>query len=300
MNPYSFIISLAFVNVSSISTKIDYTKDVVITNEHIQLAFKMNNFTINDKVILNGLEHVIKKIIENRRNLFEDMNNMLVVPEYESFYHYWGEYPSSGLNWDALKVLQQRLRDVIRLELDIPVPEVPDENFRSLVLEELGAKRREFTGIALRNILKRTINYGKTENVTNLINKRSIGTDTENRISRTLAGPERELSLTCMCHIIALFISTKSPESHIKYMQLNPDDTCTLKDDYFDRRDKIYKTYGKFNGQWCQVIVESRFRIVSSMDGYAKTNSTTCISKSHFYNFSASIPFEIFFVANPK
>ncbi|XP_050423537.1 uncharacterized protein LOC126835197 isoform X1 [Adelges cooleyi] len=245
MKIYSFLISFIFVNVSSTTTEMDYMKDVAITNAHIELALKTNNFTIKDKVVLNGLEHVIKKIIESRQYTLEEMNNMLVVPEYLAFCHDLG----------ALREFQKGVRDKIQLELNIPVPEVPDEiDFSKLVLEELGAKRRKFTGIALKNMLNRIIR--KPENVTNLINeRRHLGTDTfENKIIRALAGPEKKLSLSCMCHLIALFMSTKSPESHIKHIQINPDDTCTLKDDNFDRENKTYKTYGQIEGQWCQVI----------------------------------------------
>ncbi|XP_050423539.1 uncharacterized protein LOC126835197 isoform X3 [Adelges cooleyi] len=244
MKIYSFLISFIFVNVSSTTTEMDYMKDVAITNAHIELAFNMNNFTIKNIIVLNGLEHVIKKIIKNEEYFLGFLNTMLVVPE----------YPSFGLNWGALMLLQKDVRDEIQLELNIPVPEVPDENFSKLVLEELGAKRRKFTGIALKNMLNRIIR--KPENVTNLINeRRHLGTDTfENKIIRALAGPEKKLSLSCMCHLIALFMSTKSPESHIKHIQINPDDTCTLKDDNFDRENKTYKTYGQIEGQWCQVI----------------------------------------------
>ncbi|XP_050423527.1 uncharacterized protein LOC126835194 isoform X2 [Adelges cooleyi] len=262
----SFLISFAFLNVSSYTTKMEYTKDVAITNAHIRLASIMNNFTIRDKVVLNGLEHVIKTIIAKRQNYLERINNMFTVPE----------YLPPNTDWCALKVFQKDLQEVIKLELDIPVPEVPDENipvalipgenipvpevpdenFIKLDLNELGAKRRELTRIALINILKRTINCGKPEKVTHLIAKRShLGTDTfEKRISHTLAGPEKEISLQCMYILIALFMSTKYPESHITYIQKNSDGTCTLKDDYFEEEFKTYKTYGIIEGQWCQLI----------------------------------------------
>ncbi|XP_050423531.1 uncharacterized protein LOC126835194 isoform X5 [Adelges cooleyi] len=245
MKLYSFLISFAFVNVSSITNEMDYIKEVVITNAHIELAYNMNNIAIKDKVVLNGLEHVIKKTIANKQNLLEEINNLFAVPEFPTFCH----------DWSALTEFQKNLQDVIQLELNIPVPQVPDINFRRLVLKDLGVKRREFTRIALKNILNRIINYKKRENVSHLINvRRQLGTNTlKNKISRALAEPENEISLRSMCHLIALFMSTKYPESHIKYIQINSDCTCTLKDDYCNRG-SAYKTYGQIEGQWCQVI----------------------------------------------
>ncbi|XP_050423541.1 uncharacterized protein LOC126835198 [Adelges cooleyi] len=133
---------------------------------------------------------------------------------------------------------------------DIPVPETQNfDGFRE-VLRGLGKKRRKFTEIALKNILNRTINYGKPENVTNHLNERSrLGSDPlEYRIIRALAGPEEDISIPWMCHMIALYLCIKKPISYTTNIQLNSNGTCTLSDDI------TFETYGKIEGQWCQVI----------------------------------------------
>ncbi|XP_050421552.1 uncharacterized protein LOC126833965 isoform X2 [Adelges cooleyi] len=233
MNIFSFLISFVFVRVSTYSLK-NYIKDVVITNAHIKLAYNMNNITTKDNVVAaNGLEHVLKKIIEKTDYDLGMMNNMIAIPEYQ--------YLNS---WIECKGSQATLRLEIQNELDL----------RSLYLTELGEERRKFTQTALKNILNRTINYGDPENVTKLIQERTIhGTDAlENRFFRALAGPEKEISLLWTCSLIALFMNTKFPRFYIKEIETNSNDTSCIMiyNDY-----SIKKTYSKIEGEWCEVIV---------------------------------------------
>ncbi|XP_050425332.1 uncharacterized protein LOC126836183 [Adelges cooleyi] len=246
MNIFSFLISFVFLKVSTYNI-INYMQDLVITNEYIEVAYSMNNITTKDNVVVaNGLEHVIKQIVKkSQQGSLGVLNNMFTQPDYRL-----------DNDWNVCKEKQTALRDEIQNELEIAVPQIEDKNFRKFNLKSLAAKRRSTTTKALKNILDRAINY----DTFNLIHE-SILLDTEafeNRITQTLAGPEEEISLLMMCHLIALFMNTKSCDCswfYIKETEAHSDDTCYML--YNDG--STTKTYRKIEGQWCEVNIHTNF-----------------------------------------
>ncbi|XP_050425000.1 uncharacterized protein LOC126836057 [Adelges cooleyi] len=144
MKLFFLLISLAFVNVSTYYDIINYKQDVVITNEHIKLAFKKEVIKVNS--VANGLEHVIEQIIGNDEYTLGMMINMIALPEYP--YH---------SEIEVCKEIQIFMREEIQNELKIDVPKVPNQNFKELNLDDLGNERRKLTGKALTNIWNKAI-----------------------------------------------------------------------------------------------------------------------------------------------
>ncbi|XP_050435304.1 uncharacterized protein LOC126842387 [Adelges cooleyi] len=247
MKLFCFLTSFVFVNVST-DQLTDYKREVIITNAHIELAYNMNNITVGNKIVANGLEHVIKQIVvdvDYEANIlgfqlsdivFE--NIMFTVPECFEYLYILEE---------AIEI-QKALQKVITDELGIAVPNIQNQNFGDLVLSQLGKERRRITLMALSNMLSHALGFG---NMTHLIEQRRMHTTggIKNRIVRTVADiHNQELSILGMCRLIALFISTNLPTSYIKNLKTGDKKTCFLYDKITE-----YKIYRDFDGVWWQV-----------------------------------------------
>ncbi|XP_050442610.1 uncharacterized protein LOC126846838 isoform X2 [Adelges cooleyi] len=132
MKLFCFLITFWFVNVSTNDTenytRLNYMKDVNVTNAHIKLA--------SNKI--------------HKRNNIDTrvMNMMFATPEKDLLY-----------NLSELEKMQSDLRKEIELELEIPVPQVPHLFFKNYmeVMEELGKERRVLTAVAVKNIWDKAI-----------------------------------------------------------------------------------------------------------------------------------------------
>ncbi|XP_050442609.1 uncharacterized protein LOC126846838 isoform X1 [Adelges cooleyi] len=151
MKLFCFLITFWFVNVSTNDTenytRLNYMKDVNVTNAHIKLA--SNKIHKRNNIDTNGLEHIIIKIIGNNdKYSLGVMNMMFATPEKDLLY-----------NLSELEKMQSDLRKEIELELEIPVPQVPHLFFKNYmeVMEELGKERRVLTAVAVKNIWDKAI-----------------------------------------------------------------------------------------------------------------------------------------------
>ncbi|XP_050444213.1 uncharacterized protein LOC126847845 isoform X2 [Adelges cooleyi] len=154
------LISFAFVFVwADITT---YMRAVSITNKHIQLAFENNVGSRG-----NGLEYVIKRIVNGNGFSMDEMNFMIAVPEKASLTNVSGSIEC-----------QRFMRVEITSALSIPMPDAAYQNFRNSNLTELGKARRRYTREALRKIILKIL--ASKEPVFSLGQIHRFGIKTEN------------------------------------------------------------------------------------------------------------------------
>ncbi|XP_050443642.1 uncharacterized protein LOC126847455 [Adelges cooleyi] len=250
MKVFCFFISFVFVHVAT-DELMDYKREVFITNAHIELAYNMKKITVGNKVIANGLEHVITKIVDiEDHDMLRDldlqraevvlMSIMIAVPEYYAYLY----------DLDEAIYIQRAMQDEISSKLGIAVPEVTDQIFEKLVLTQLGEDRRRFTGKALKDMMNNAItNYG---NLTGHVEERRINPTKAliRKMVRSVYSRKQDDPLLWMCRLIALFMSTKFPTSFIKNIKTGDKKTCFLEDEI-----TASKTYREINGVWWQVNV---------------------------------------------
>ncbi|XP_050423667.1 uncharacterized protein LOC126835245 isoform X2 [Adelges cooleyi] len=199
MKLFWFLISCVFVNISTYDIN-DYKRDMAITNEHIKLASDM--FIITDNFNECGLEHIIKNIIGNN-------NYSLDTP-------HLGDFEESVRD-------QTVLREKIQYELYIPVPEVPEQNYKTLTLIHLGDQRRKYTRPVLINIFHQVI-----------------------------VGFKEQFPSVWICRLIALFTSTKFPMSYVRDIHTGPN-KCTTYDGF------SLQTYRQIEGEWYHFVNNINF-----------------------------------------
>ncbi|XP_050441130.1 uncharacterized protein LOC126845990 isoform X2 [Adelges cooleyi] len=251
MKLYCFLISFVFANISAFYDLTCYKRKVLVTNKTIELAYNMNN-TIGD-VETNGLEQVIQTIVDNEdKYCLGKMNLMIAVPEH---IHIASTIPGlKPLNIKEKSTYYQcRMSLEIEHVLNIPVPQIiENQNFGDLDLTELAEERRRLTGTALKNIIRRALDF---EYLINLIEERRVNpTGTvRNRITSASDSYAHGVCYQCtvlrMCRLIALFMSTKFPTSYIQNLETGSNRTCTIWDG------NTHKTYRKVDGKWWQVSV---------------------------------------------
>ncbi|XP_050423990.1 uncharacterized protein LOC126835442 isoform X6 [Adelges cooleyi] len=243
MKLFCYLISFVFVNVSTYILT-GYKRDILITNAYIKLANDMHNVLFEDNFATNGLEHVIKIIIEDDQIYsLGVMYNMITVPEYP--------YDNDLL---VSSNIQETLQRLIKDELNIAVPLIDEtQAFEILNMLILGTARRRITGIALKHILSRAIDF---ENVTKLMEERRlVGTETlnmNNRITRALSGFRPGITLLQICRLIALFMSAKFPALPPTDIHIDSDMyTCTLMNGITEDQ-----KFRKIEGKWYEVDVD--------------------------------------------
>ncbi|XP_050423985.1 uncharacterized protein LOC126835442 isoform X2 [Adelges cooleyi] len=253
MKLFCYLISFVFVNVSTYILT-GYKRDILITNAYIKLANDMHNVLFEDNFATNGLEHVIKIIIEDDQIYsLGVMYNMITVPEYP--------YDNDLL---VSSNIQETLQRLIKDELNIAVPLIDEtqgianrknrrKTFEILNMLILGTARRRITGIALKHILSRAIDF---ENVTKLMEERRlVGTETlnmNNRITRALSGFRPGITLLQICRLIALFMSAKFPALPPTDIHIDSDMyTCTLMNGITEDQ-----KFRKIEGKWYEVDVD--------------------------------------------
>ncbi|XP_050425034.1 uncharacterized protein LOC126836075 isoform X2 [Adelges cooleyi] len=125
-----FCILISFVYVNVFANIARYRREVFITNKHIELASERDNDLLG-----NGLERVIKKIINENTFLLDVMNFTIAVPEHAKL---------NGRNNIMMSIHnQRRIRTEITHILD----------FGNSNLPQLGEERRRLTGKALKQII---------------------------------------------------------------------------------------------------------------------------------------------------
>ncbi|XP_050444207.1 uncharacterized protein LOC126847845 isoform X1 [Adelges cooleyi] len=201
------LISFAFVFVwADITT---YMRAVSITNKHIQLAFENNVGSRG-----NGLEYVIKRIVNGNGFSMDEMNFMIAVPEKASLTNVSGSIEC-----------QRFMRVEITSALSIPMPDAAYQNFRNSNLTELGKARRRYTREALRKIILKIL--ASKEPVFSLGQIHRFGK---------------------LCCFIGLWMSTKIPSLYITGIKTENNGVCVL----MDGSDHLTK-YRSFNGVLWQV-----------------------------------------------
>ncbi|XP_050424017.1 uncharacterized protein LOC126835455 [Adelges cooleyi] len=200
-----FCVFLSFVFVNVIADIRQYMMAVFITNRHIQLAFEHNTIQIG-----NGLERVIKTMVYDNAYLMDEISVMIAIPEYANLNDI-----QQSTNYQTL------MQNEIAVQLSLPVPEFPNQNFGNLNLRQLGEERRFFTAEALKNI---TI--------------------------RALDGLEPGVTLKQLCRIIGVWTSTQIPNLFITSTNVEPYSVCALEDE----EGHVVK-YRSFEGIYWQVDV---------------------------------------------
>ncbi|XP_050443651.1 uncharacterized protein LOC126847458 isoform X2 [Adelges cooleyi] len=199
MNLSRFLLSFVFLHVST--NHLNYKREVLITNVHIELAYNMNNFTVGNKIIA----------------------------KYYAYLY---------ISQEAIEI-QKALQSIITTELGIGVPAVPDQIFEELVLTQLGKERRRFTGKALKDLMSHLLT--NVDNLTALVEVRRINPTValNRRMVRSSNSSKPEGSLLWMCRLLGLFTSTKFPISFIKNINTGHKKTCFLEDEI--TANKIYR-----------------------------------------------------------
>ncbi|XP_050425330.1 uncharacterized protein LOC126836184 isoform X2 [Adelges cooleyi] len=233
MKLFCFLISFVIANVSTYDLA-EYKKYTAITNAHIVLANNLNDCYVGDNLIANGLEHVIKKIVNSNNYSLDTMNRMIAVPEQAYI----------GI-MNVSIAIQISMQEEIKRELIIA-------DFTNLTLTELAERRRRLTENALKNILRRALDFDNLENLATLIEgRRFVYTESlKNKIMRVLNRREQHIPFLPMCCFMALFMSTKFPTSFIRVIEIGSYDTCVLKE-----KKTSYKSYREIDGVWWQIII---------------------------------------------
>ncbi|XP_050444248.1 uncharacterized protein LOC126847868 isoform X2 [Adelges cooleyi] len=213
-----------------------YKREVFITNEHIKLAYQSDTKTNS---LANGLECVIKTIIEELLYKIESMNNMINVPEYLFENDVQGSIDLQG-------TMQVEINAVLKID----VPDIDEnQNFEKLDLFELGEERRCLTRKALKNIFIHKIGF---RNLTALTEERRLHTTEKirNKIANLFNGKKPQEYLLKMCTLVALCISAKSSKLYITFLQITNTGDCILTDTITP-----YKTYREIKNIWWQIKV---------------------------------------------
>ncbi|XP_050443537.1 uncharacterized protein LOC126847384 isoform X3 [Adelges cooleyi] len=243
MKLFCFLLSIVFVNVSTDEPiETTYKRQIAITNTLIELAHYMNNCTVEDNFISNGLEHLIKKIVFKDVYLYEyvDINfisHAIVSPE----------YPCTKNTQDSI-TLQDTLKKQFLNELKMNSPEVPSENLMDLELRHLGDARRNLIGKALKNIICQALDV---TNLTSLIEERRHA-PTENSRNRIIRASDRNLyqvPFKKMCEFIIMFLLTKYPIEVVHVRSDEEEKTCALQINYTPE----VRMYREIDGIWWQV-----------------------------------------------
>ncbi|XP_050423686.1 uncharacterized protein LOC126835245 isoform X4 [Adelges cooleyi] len=164
-------------------------------------TYDINDYK-RDMAITSGLEHIIKNIIGNN-------NYSLDTP-------HLGDFEESVRD-------QTVLREKIQYELYIPVPEVPEQNYKTLTLIHLGDQRRKYTRPVLINIFHQVI-----------------------------VGFKEQFPSVWICRLIALFTSTKFPMSYVRDIHTGPN-KCTTYDGF------SLQTYRQIEGEWYHFVNNINF-----------------------------------------
>ncbi|XP_050425377.1 uncharacterized protein LOC126836212 isoform X2 [Adelges cooleyi] len=203
MKLFCVLISIFFINVSA-DDLMDFMEQVVITNKHIREAYNFNGLKGY------GLEYVIKTIVFEDDYWIDQLNCMIAVPEIVDLGNIQ-EYTNYQLS------MQREIKN----RLQIPVPQVPDQDFRTINLTGLGKARRTLTSDALRNII-RLIFAENQQNVTSRL----------------------------ICRFIGLFTSIKYEKLFTSTDEVLPDGLCIIS----DGANHVLK-YRSFDGIYWQVEV---------------------------------------------
>ncbi|XP_050443527.1 uncharacterized protein LOC126847384 isoform X2 [Adelges cooleyi] len=256
MKLFCFLLSIVFVNVSTDEPiETTYKRQIAITNTLIELAHYMNNCTVEDNFISNGLEHLIKKIVFKDVYLYEyvDINfisHAIVSPE----------YPCTKNTQDSI-TLQDTLKKQFLNELKMNSPEVPSENLMDLELRHLGDARRNLIGKALKNIICQALDV---TNLTSLIEERRHA-PTENSRNRIIRASDRNLHkvpLTKLCQFVALFLLTKFPTQDVSTMNNKDEKTFTIQIKGLNPERQVYK---EIDGIWWQVNPDDKDKRVETL-----------------------------------
>ncbi|XP_050443545.1 uncharacterized protein LOC126847384 isoform X4 [Adelges cooleyi] len=226
MKLFCFLLSIVFVNVSTDEPiETTYKRQIAITNTLIELAHYMNNCTVEDNFISNGLEHLIKKIVFKDVYLYEyvDINfisHAIVSPE----------YPCTKNTQDSI-TLQDTLKKQFLNELKMNSPEVPSENVTNLT--SLIEERR----------------HAPTEN-------------SRNRIIRASDRNLHKVPLTKLCQFVALFLLTKFPTQDVSTMNNKDEKTFTIQIKGLNPERQVYK---EIDGIWWQVNPDDKDKRVETL-----------------------------------
>ncbi|XP_050424300.1 uncharacterized protein LOC126835634 [Adelges cooleyi] len=238
---------VVFATVSAFHDLTFYKKLVAIANATINLAYN-KRITIGDNIESNGLEQVIKMIVDNehRYNL-GTMNLMIAVPEKINIGYGLPDYENREV-MENFTYYQAILTKRIKTLLDIDGPTIDEEQkFEDLDLKQLAEERRSLTGIALKNIIRRAIDF---ENLANFVEERRIN-PTQTLKIKIADRYKHRVSLSGMCRLIALLMSTKFPRSCIIEYKTDFISTCTL----WDGTTKYI--YREIESTWWQVNVNN-------------------------------------------
>ncbi|XP_050443263.1 uncharacterized protein LOC126847193 [Adelges cooleyi] len=287
MKLFCFLITFVIVNVLA-NDEVTYYKEVVfLTNEAIEIAYSTNDLIVGDISSINGLEHVIEKMVndEDSYKCFAQLNLMIAVPDQTDLINYIPRLDCFSLRGmeDVTPMkrcidYQDFMQHEMKYTLGIDYP-IADENqdFEGLNLTTLAEQRRSWVKTALKNIFRRklrsmydqfmlqlgirnTLNLVGSNLATLIEERRISGTSLENTIRRRVLGtniPEvvedqngsvRDYSLLPLCRLMGLYLSTLFPTSYIKELWINPNvSTCTMDDG------TTLRVFKKINGVWSQI-----------------------------------------------
>ncbi|XP_050440151.1 uncharacterized protein LOC126845531 [Adelges cooleyi] len=285
MKIFLFLITLVLFNVSAYD-EMNYKKEVFLTNVAIELAYNKNDFTVGDNSGLNGLEHVIEKMVNDTSSFqiedyyvnFAKINFMIAVPDQTDIAINITDFEHLHNNFKCVHY-QYMMQLEIKNTLNIDIPKLDESQIGDLNLTTLAEQRRCLVKPALKNIFRRLLGSMYSQfmmqleirdlltgeardlgglNLTTLAEQRRVtGRSLGNKIRRVLKTDTSEVakyqnlldvSLLRMCRLIGLYISTQIPTSFIKKLMIDPiNDTCTLYDGI------TQKKYKKINGVVWQI-----------------------------------------------
>ncbi|XP_050425373.1 uncharacterized protein LOC126836210 [Adelges cooleyi] len=209
MKTFCVLIPFFYVNVFAVKlAPTNYIEEIVITNIHIQQASNYNHIP----GVENVLEHVIESIAYGHEYGIDQLYFMIALPDKVNLTN-TQEHIAEHIN------RQRAMQAEITVKLSIPVPHVEIQNFEDLDLTQLGEDRRLLTGPALKNIIR-----------------------------RALSGYRPNATLSQLCHLIGLMMSTKVGKIFTTTHEIYPNILCIL----WDRADHYIK-YRVFEGQLWQV-----------------------------------------------
>ncbi|XP_050433844.1 uncharacterized protein LOC126841392 isoform X6 [Adelges cooleyi] len=221
MKLFCFFISFVIVNVSTQLTK--YTMEVLITNEHIKLAYNKKNITV-ENIIFSRIWYY---------------NNIIAVPEFYTF-----KYP---YDLDEYVQFQKNMQDKITTLLEIPVPAITEQRFSDpdTWLRRLGEERRRYTAEVLKSIMNP---YLDSKHLTELILEREI--HPTNALNNRIARLEYKVPILRMCRLIALVLAVNIPPDFMRTLHRNDEDRLCILSNY-KSPDKF--AFRQMDGIWWQV-----------------------------------------------
>ncbi|XP_050442697.1 uncharacterized protein LOC126846891 [Adelges cooleyi] len=280
------LITYYFVLVSSEDYEAEFRKEFFRTNLTIEKACKKNVIIVEDNSVASGLEYIIEKMVNDdiddheyhSYESFDKLNFLVAVPEQTDiivnipgYEHLEPMHKAGHLQY----VMQQEIRN----ELLVVIP-IPDESidYGALDLTTLAEHRRRFVEPTIKNIFKRilgpmydqfmmqleleirgTLNFGGSNLMTILEERRLSGTSLENVIRRVLGVDKKQyesvraVPLLGMCRFMGIYLSTRFPKSYIKNLVIDPDNnTCILDNG------TTQKKFKQINGVWWQMSTDER------------------------------------------